>query len=511
MATMTTTTMKKRTTMTTSSGSAVLDFVMTNAWAMEPGTLRKMVAIVQRHADGQKLSEDEVSQVVATRGRAQRAELSDGFQVLKGGIGVIPVNGVIAKFASQVNGISSPRGTSIEQVRAQLKQALSMDKVKTILLDVDSPGGSASGVPEMADEIRAARSIKPIVAFTDGLMASAAYFLAAQADQVYATKSATVGSIGVYSALVDDSARIHNAGFRVDIVRAGKFKGATEVGQPITSDVRDEVQRQVSAIYELFVEAVAEGRGFDDATARALADGRVHMGAEALELKLIDGIQDLESVLGDIRERVAGSAGSNISAVKAADESEAAMPATKEGAPAVELSAESVAAEHPKVAEQLRGEGAEAAKTEERDRVTSILTASSPDQFELVTKLVTEGATQTEALGALCKDHKERSDERAKVAAEGAKQGNREGALASMREGAPPSMGAGDGQAADGDTGKPKDPESADAMWATMSAEERSQFYDKDGMKAHWEAAEEKDEDPVASVKAWIAGEEEGA
>ena len=113
-----------------------------------------------------------------------------------GDIAVVPIQGVLDKRVSEMAKSSGAMG--MDDIEKMLGEALTDDSISGILLDVDSPGGSVTGVPELAAKIAAASNQKPIVAYTDSLMASAAYWLSAGANAIFAAESATVGSIGVY-------------------------------------------------------------------------------------------------------------------------------------------------------------------------------------------------------------------------------------------------------------------------------------------------------------------------
>jgi ClpP class serine protease len=104
-------------------------------------------------------------------------------------------------------------------------------------LDIDSPGGTVAGTPELAAAVSALDQKKPVYAFSSGLMASAAYWIASQARAIYATPSAQVGSIGVVQAVVDRSAAINAAGIKVEVFSVGKYKAMGAPGTPLTDDI----------------------------------------------------------------------------------------------------------------------------------------------------------------------------------------------------------------------------------------------------------------------------------
>jgi signal peptide peptidase SppA len=154
------------------------------------------------------------------------------------------------------------------------------------------------GVADVADKIYRAGEQKPTTAFIDDIGASAAYWLASQANKVYANQTAFVGSIGVYTIYIDSSERAKREGFSFHIFRSGPHKGVGEPGIGISEENRSAIQSNIDAAYELFIRAILRGRnGLNENELRQIADGRSFIGAKAKELKLVDGIATLEGVL----------------------------------------------------------------------------------------------------------------------------------------------------------------------------------------------------------------------
>lgn len=261
-------------------------------WAMKEDVLTSLTEIVLRHIAGQKLSEAEIE---SRTGADKKAEPPD-YMVDANGLARIPVYGVIAKRANMVNGISKPRGTSVEEIRKDFLSAVDDPAVKAIALDVDSPGGSVDGIAELSDIIFNARGKKPITAYTDGQMASAAYWIGSSADRIYASKSAEVGSIGVYAVIHDYSRAVKNEGIDTVVFKAGKYKAAGNPYKHMTDDDQAAIQDTVNSYYDLFVEGVARNRGLNADAALKLANGKTYIGKKALDIGLIDGIQNIEDI-----------------------------------------------------------------------------------------------------------------------------------------------------------------------------------------------------------------------
>lgn len=265
-------------------------------WAIKKEIFDVMNEVFDRFNRGEKLTAEEI---VLRTGDSKKT--SPDFEIV-GSTAFIPIYGIIAKRASMVNGISMPSGTSIEEIRKDFLYAMNDDKVDQIVLDIDSPGGSVDGVNEMADLIYNARGKKPITAYADGMMASAAYWIGSAADKIFASKSSDVGSIGVYAAVYDWSVAVHNMGVKTEIFKAGRNKAAGHPHKPMTEEDRAVIQEEIDDIYELFIEAVGRNRGMSLEESVAVATGRVYIGKKAMKLGLIDGIQNLDVE----RERASG-------------------------------------------------------------------------------------------------------------------------------------------------------------------------------------------------------------
>lgn len=277
--------------------SALVEYLTTSAWAMDGAIFAKLVEVVQRHVDGTRLTAEQVQAAIDD---GSNADVEPREYEVRDGVAVIGVSGVIAKHSRLVNGSSQPRGSSIEAIRPLLDKALGDGKVKAILLDIESPGGSIAGLPDFADAIYAAGEEKPVVAFGNDMAASGAYWLGSQAAAFYANQSALIGSIGVYSVLIDSSEAAKQAGVKFRIIRSGQHKGVGETGVPISDENLARVQDCIDEWYGMFTGAILRGRARAGLTAEDLgeiADGRVLVGTQAVEAGLIDGIRTFDEAL----------------------------------------------------------------------------------------------------------------------------------------------------------------------------------------------------------------------
>lgn len=188
-------------------------------------------------------------------------------------------------------------GTSTQQLRQELKQAAADPSVSGILLAVDSPGGTVAGTPELVAEVQAAKRKKPVWAHVSDLAASAAYWVASQADQVWANPTAIVGSVGTIVQVEDVSAALEKAGVKIHTFATGPLKATGKTGEPMTDERKAMIQALVDDSQTLFDAAVQSARGLTDAQLAEVRKGGAYAPTQAKTLRLIDGIRPLEKTV----------------------------------------------------------------------------------------------------------------------------------------------------------------------------------------------------------------------
>lgn len=201
---------------------------------------------------------------------------------------VVPVYGMLAKNASWID--QACMGVSdINPIATALEQAMSAPEISKIVLDIASPGGQVTGIRELAGMVRAASQMpgKTVYAFTDERCASAAYWLASQANEVYATPSSTVGSIGTYLAWLDESVKMQLEGVRLEFFGAGEHKGMGLPGKALSQADRALLQARVQEINGWFTSSVQAAR---PAVAGATMQGQTFTGEQSLDTHLVDGL-----------------------------------------------------------------------------------------------------------------------------------------------------------------------------------------------------------------------------
>ena len=266
----------------------VVEALRTWPWAILPEKLEVMLAIVNEREGGYTPSREEIE---ARIGGVRRDEKP--YSVINGSA-VIPLFGVVSQRMTMFQEYSG--GTSTERYGQLIDQAVADDEVERIVMLVDSPGGSVFGLPELFAKIRGAD--KKVIAMVDALAASAAYHLAAAADEIVATPSALVGSIGVYTMHTDVSKREAEEGITRTFISAGDYKTEGNAYEPLTEEAEAAIQSQIDEFYSVFVRDVAAGRGVNEATVRSgFGRGRVITASAALEEGMIDRIATYEDLL----------------------------------------------------------------------------------------------------------------------------------------------------------------------------------------------------------------------
>ena len=221
--------------------------------------------------------------------RKARAALAPRTSV-ENGVGTLEIHGVLA-YRPDIGDMLFDGFEDSAEVLAAFRHLEADPDVKSILLDVNSPGGFSVGGAEIADAVF--KSAKPTVAWVGGMMCSLAYWIGSQADAVIATRSAMVGSIGAYVSVIDYHRMLANAGIEVKVFRnqEGTFKAAGMPGAPITDDHAAEFTRQAQRSFDVFKTDVLRSR--KDVRPEAMM-GQSFDGFQARSESLIDALGGLE-------------------------------------------------------------------------------------------------------------------------------------------------------------------------------------------------------------------------
>lgn len=278
-------------------------------WAIQPERLPLMAAVLARWATAGVAPQPVMESVradVATY-EARRGDAST--RSARGNIAVLPLYGTVVQRTTASDEMSGGGLMSIQRYTQQLRAAVADDSVSGVLMDIDSPGGSVYGVQELAAEIMAARSSKPIYAVANSLAASAAYWIGAAASEFYVTPGGQAGSIGVYMAHRNIAAALEKEGVEIKLISAGKFKTEGNPYGPLSEEAEAYMQSSVDNYYGAFTRGVAKARGVDVAQVReGMGQGRVLSAADAVSAGMADGVMTFDDVLGKLGKAIAAPA-----------------------------------------------------------------------------------------------------------------------------------------------------------------------------------------------------------
>jgi ClpP class serine protease len=258
---------------------SALDIVAATPWAIEPDMLDTIRAIALREGDG----------VEALQAREGRPLTNARTVTMRDGVAVVPITGPIFRYANLFTQISG--ATSLDVLAKDFAAALDDPAVRAIVLDINSPGGQATGVSEFAAQVHAAA--KPVVAYVGGMAASAAYWIAAAAPQIVMSKSAMAGNIGAVLGL--DTRKDPN---KTEIVSSQSPNKRPDVG---TDAGRAQLQGMVDALAQVFIDDVAAYRGMtSDAVVKDFGAGDIFIAAKAVAAGMADRIGTLEDVIAGL-------------------------------------------------------------------------------------------------------------------------------------------------------------------------------------------------------------------
>jgi signal peptide peptidase SppA len=216
---------------------------------------------------------------------------------IEDGIGVVAMSGPMIRKPDLFSQILFG-ATDSEELGAAIREAADRKDVEAVFLDIDSPGGTVSGTPELAQAVADTCKEKPVYAFSSGLMCSAAYWVASQAQAIYVTPSARVGSIGVIQPVIDDSEALRSQGIKVEVFAVGKFKGMGTPGVSLTEDQRAMIQSNIEEVASDFHAAVlSRGRRIPPEA----MEGQDFSGKQAQRLNLAGVVRDRTEALGRLR------------------------------------------------------------------------------------------------------------------------------------------------------------------------------------------------------------------
>jgi len=224
------------------------DLILTQEpWAIAPEAMDGIIGLAMDMAAGKLFT-------------LPQSEAPQSIMSVADGVATISITGPLLPTTDEWDRVMIG-ATSLDEVRSTVESAAADPAVTSIVLNIDSPGGTVRGTPEAADAIYEASKVKPVSAHTSGTMASAAYWLGSQATSVSMTRSASVGSIGVMVPHIDQSKRAEMLGVKVELFTTGKFKAAGFPGTSLTESQRELIQERIDQVFGEFKSAVTrQGR-----------------------------------------------------------------------------------------------------------------------------------------------------------------------------------------------------------------------------------------------------------
>jgi len=387
------------------------DLLPGKMWGIESANLEEIFKRYNGMTDSETLS----AQLARfTQNPVERDEF-----LLDDGVAVIPVTGPIFKRASIWSWLFG--GGAISTISSVFTDAINDTAVQSIVFDIDSPGGVVSGTGALAEQIYKARKIKPVVAFANGSMASAAYWIGSAAQKVVVEKTSQVGSIGVVMVHYDYSKSDEQYGVKRTYLSAGKYKTLGNDAEPLSADARKKFQSDLDYIYTIFTDTVALHRGTNSqAVIENMADGRIFTGQQAIDAGLADITGSLETAIETARGMVKHSGslftGINYGGKKMENKNITTL--------------EQLAAAYPDLVNQIKAQAASEAKSagnqaveDERTRILGLADiqfgAETGEKFRAVIKTGVSVEQFTAIRGAAPEnqgqsDHEEKSIEKAK-------------------------------------------------------------------------------------------------
>jgi ClpP class serine protease len=335
------------------------DLVAREPWAIVPEVLETIAAISRRENES----------IESVESRLGRPLQNARAVTMRDGVALVPVTGPVFRYANLFTQISG--ATSVDVLARDFTQALDDPAVKALVLVVDSPGGQANGISELAEMIRAGAGRKPVVAYVDGAAQSAAYWLASAAGEVVASRTAMLGSIGAVVAI--------DANKRQGTVEIVSSQSPNKRPDVTTEAGRAQIQTLIDSLAQVFVEDVGTFRKVESATVLSdFGQGASFIASEAMRRGMVDRISTLEDVI----------AGLSGAPAKKGDPYMAHEDGKPDAAkPAIDRAY--LAANHPDLIQALQSEGAAA----ERERILAIQALAMPGHDALLAELVADGKT----------------------------------------------------------------------------------------------------------------------
>uniref|UniRef100_F4C637 Signal peptide peptidase SppA, 67K type n=1 Tax=Sphingobacterium sp. (strain 21) TaxID=743722 RepID=F4C637_SPHS2 len=197
-----------------------------------------------------------------------------------------------------VSGEGSDEQIGSERISRAIRTVREDDKVKAVVLRINSPGGSSLASDVIWKEVELTKKVKPIIVSMGDVAASGGYYIACAADSIFAQPNTITGSIGVFGIIPNLQNFFNNKlGITFDEVKTGKYADLMSVNRPLTADERDLIQQEVNKTYDTFTKKVANGRKISQSQVDSIGQGRVWTGAQAAKIGLVDRLASFNEAI----------------------------------------------------------------------------------------------------------------------------------------------------------------------------------------------------------------------
>ncbi len=232
--------------------------------------------------------------------RDDKGDGSGSLSLLRGKIKVIFLTGMIMDRDEE--SVLSLTGTT-QSTMKKIRKAIKDDKIKGVLLRINSPGGTVAASQEINEAVTELAAKKPVVTSMGDIAASGGYYIACATPKIYANPGSLTGSIGVIMNTMNLKGLADKVGVQAVVVKSGQFKDIASPYRPMSDEERALLQAMIMDSYSQFVEAVSTGRKMPVERVKTLADGRIYTGRQAKACGLIDELGSHEDALKELQRQ----------------------------------------------------------------------------------------------------------------------------------------------------------------------------------------------------------------
>ncbi len=278
----------------------VFNFLDGSVWAITESGMDQITHAIEGMEHKDVLDAADTEDATRNRGVFEDGDKKDKYEndmyEVEGPMATMAVYGKMFPRANMMTKLSG--GTSTRKLGRALDEVESREDISCVMMVFDSPGGSIKGLTNTAKKIRNMET--KTVAFAEGLMASAAYFVGSAADRVVASPDAMVGAIGSVAKIVSKAGKLEKEGYDVEVIRSAEKKAKPSPSEPIDKNSVEEVQKLVDAAHDQFVRQVSINLDLSEETvSNTMADGSVINGSEAEDTNFVDDVATIDEVMDE--------------------------------------------------------------------------------------------------------------------------------------------------------------------------------------------------------------------